>query len=680
MRGRIKEDDSGVPEPDGPFAYLWKYREGGQHELIGRTPRDGGDVQILLDGDALAKDVGLLQVRRPPAFARPPARSLERRPARLGVLHHPRARLGHRRGSCRHLEQTGGSVVWGARFDVLLLRRARREPPAAAGLPPPARHAAERRRAGLRGEGRRLVHRISMKAPAAASASIAVGDHETSEQRLLDLADPDATPRLVAPRETGVRYSVEHRGDGSFILTNADGARISRSSRRRSRRPDRAQLARPDPAPRRASISFDIELYAGHLVRLERANALPSIVIRELATGGEHAIAFAEEAYSLGMQRRLRVRHTTSPLHLFVDDDADRGLRLRHGEPRSGPCASARRCRAATIRPTTSPRASSRTAPDGEEVPVSVLHRRDLALDGSAPLLLYGYGSYGMAMPAAFSTNRLSLVDRGFVYAIAHVRGGTEKGWRWYLDGKREKKTNTFTTSSPPARALIDGGLHRGRAHRRPWRQRRRHADGRGRQPRARPVRRHRRRGAVRRRAQHHARRHPAADPAGMARMGQPDRPTRRRSAPSSSYSPYDNVAAQAYPAILALAGLTDPRVTYWEPAKWVARLRATMTGGGPVLLRTTWSRPRRRRRPLRPARRGGDRLRLRAAGRRESAGASGNLANCADSECLHGLPAICQASWQRTHAGWPAFYADNPAISARTPGNVATTFSSHLE
>ena len=104
--------------------------------------------------------------------------------------------------------------------------------------------------------------------------------------------------------------------------------------------------------------------------------------------------------------------------------------------------------------------------------------------DGRAPLLLYGYGSYGMAMPASFSANRLSLVDRGFVYAIAHIRGGSDKGWGWYLDGKREKKTNTFDDFAAGRAHADRRALHLGRAHRRPRRQRRRHADGRGRQPR----------------------------------------------------------------------------------------------------------------------------------------------------------------------------------------------------
>ena len=163
---------------------------------------------------------------------------------------------------------------------------------------------------------------------------------------------------------------------------------------------------------------------------------------------------------------------------------------------------------------------------------------KDLKRDGTAPLLLYGYGSYGMAMPASFSANRLSLVDRGFVYAIAHIRGGADKGWGWYLDGKREKKTNSFDDFAASGRALIEAKYTSAKAHRRPWRQRRRHADGRGRQPRRRIVRRHRRRSAVRRRAQHHARRHAAADAAGMAGMGQPDRERRGFQAPSCPTRP----------------------------------------------------------------------------------------------------------------------------------------------
>ncbi|HTE82390.1 MAG TPA: prolyl oligopeptidase family serine peptidase, partial [Reyranella sp.] len=194
--------------------------------------------------------------------------------------------------------------------------------------------------------------------------------------------------------------------------------------------------------------------------------------------------------------------------------------------------------------------------------------------------------SYGMAMPASFSANRLSLVDRGFVYAIAHIRGGADKGWNWYLDGKREKKTNSFDDFAAAGRALIErkytsagrivahGGSAGGMLM-----------------------------GAVANRAPELfaaiVAEVPFVDvlntmlddtlpltPPEWPEWGNPIAdPEAFRTI--LAYSPYENVAAQRYPAILAMAGLTDPRVTYWEPAKWVARLRATMSGGGPVLLRT---------------------------------------------------------------------------------------------
>ena len=228
---------------------------------------------------------------------------------------------------------------------------------------------------------------------------------------------------------------------------------------------------------------LDVELYAGHMVRLERANALPAIIIRDLATGEEHAIAFDEAAYSLDTMggyefetTNLRFSYSsmTTPAEVYDYDMATRArvLRKRQEIPSGHNPADYVTTRIMA------------TSHDGAQVPVSILHRKDLVRDGSAPLLLYGYGSYGMAMPASFAANRLSLVDRGFVYAIAHIRGGADKGWGWYLDGKREKKTNTFDDFAAAGARADRGEVHERKTHRRPWRQRRRHADGRGRQPR----------------------------------------------------------------------------------------------------------------------------------------------------------------------------------------------------
>ena len=176
-----------------------------------------------------------------------------------------------------------------------------------------------------------------------------------------------------------------------------------------------------------------------------------------IAGGDEHAIAFDEEAYSLGLTPgyefdtdtiRFTYSSMTTPAEVY-----DYDLRHARARPAQAP-GGAERPRSGALRDAP----PVRTASDGEDVPISILHRRDLVLDGSAPCLLYGYGAYGSAMPASFRTNPLSLVDRGFVYAIAHVRGGTEKGWRWYLQGKRENKPNTFSDFIACAEALVEAG------------------------------------------------------------------------------------------------------------------------------------------------------------------------------------------------------------------------------
>jgi oligopeptidase B len=222
---------------------------------------------------------------------------------------------------------------------------------------------------------------------------------------------------------------------------------------------------------------------------------------------------------------------------------------------------------------------------DGELVPVSLIYHRGTPLDGSAPSLLYGYGSYGITIPAGFNTNILSLADRGFVYAIAHTRGGKDKGFSWYEDGKREKKTNTFLDFVAVARHLVSAGYT---SHDRIVAQ--------GGSAGGMLM------GAVANMA-------PEAFGGIIAEvpfvdvlttmlddtlpLTPPEWPEWGNPIASeqdyrmiASYSPYDNVASLDYPPIMAVAGLTDPRVTYWEPAKWTARLRARKRGNNPVLFK----------------------------------------------------------------------------------------------
>jgi oligopeptidase B len=583
MRGRIKEDDTSVPSPDGPFEYFQKYREGGQHEMIGRTRRDGSDPRILIDGDALAAQSSYFRLG---GAQHSYDHRLEAWSADVNGSEYFAIRIRDWETSTDIddiIEQTDGGVVWTADSTAFFYVKL------------DANHRPMQvylHRIGTPQSDDRLIYEEKdsgwfthiHESASRRFCIIAGGDHETSEQHLIDLRNPDAKPRLVTPRETGIRYSVYDRGDELFILTNADGAidfKIATVPLASSARANWRDLV-----PHRDGVFIlGVDLFANHLVRLERTNALPSIIIRDLGTGGEHAIAFDEQAYSLGTiggyefeTTRLRYAYSsmTTPTEVFDYDmvSRERVLRKRQEIPSGHDPADyeVRRIMAKSH--------------DGAEVPVSLLHRRDFKRDGNAPLLLYGYGSYGHAMPASFSTNRLSLVDRGFVYAIAHIRGGADKGWGWYLDGKREKKTNTFEDFSASGRALIDaqytsagrivghGGSAGGMLM-----------------------------GAVANRAGELfagiVAEVPFVDvlntmlddtlpltPPEWPEWGNPitDETAFRT---ILSYSPYENVSAKTYPAILAMGGLTDPRVTYWEPAKWVARLRATMTGGGPVLLRT---------------------------------------------------------------------------------------------
>jgi oligopeptidase B len=583
MRGRIKEDDSSVPSPDGAYAYLRKFREGGQHEQFGRMPRGGGDIQIVLDGDALAADHEYFKFG---GARHSPDHRLEAWSADIKGSEYFSIRVrdwadGTDRGDC--VEETDGAVVWSkdalSFFYVKLDDNHR-----------PMQ--VWRHRLGTPQADDVLVYEEPdsgwfthlHESASGRFCVIAGGDHETSEQRLIDLADPDAPPRLIAARETGVQYAVADRGDELFILTNADGAidfKVVTAPLASTGRANWRELI-----PHRAGVYvMDLELFSGHMVRLERANALPAIVIRDLASGDEHAIAFDEAAYSLDTMggyefdtTNLRFSYSsmTTPSEVWDYDMASRTrtLRKRQEIPSGHDPADYVTTRIMA------------TSHDGAEVPVSILHRHDLKRDGRAPLLLYGYGSYGIAMPASFNANRLSLVDRGFVYAIAHIRGGTDKGWGWYLDGKRDKKTNTFDDFAASARALIDA-KYTGEKR----------IVGHGGSAGGMLV------GAVANRAGELfagiVAEVPFVDvlntmlddtlpltPPEWPEWGNPIE-SEKDFRTILSYSPYDNVAAKPYPAVLAMGGLTDPRVTYWEPAKWIARLRATMTSGGPVLLRT---------------------------------------------------------------------------------------------
>jgi oligopeptidase B len=332
-------------------------------------------------------------------------------------------------------------------------------------------------------------------------------------------------------------------------------------------------------------LILEIVAFKNHLVRLERENGLPRISIRRFADGAEHEIAFAEEAYALGISPgyeydtatlRFTYSSMTTPPQVFDYDIDKRERALRKTQEIPSGHEPANYATHRLLAPAT----------NGESVPVSLLYRRDATLDGSTPLLLYGYGAYGISIPAAFSANALSLVDRGFVFAIAHVRGGKDKGYHWYKEGKREKKVNTFTDFIAVGKHLARAGFtSRGRIIA--------HGGSAGGML----------MGAVANMAPDLflgvIAEVPFVDvlttmldeslpltPPEWLEWGNPIE-SAEDYRNIAAYSPYDNVRAQSYPHILAFAGLTDPRTSYWEPAKWVAKLRELKTNDHLLLLRT---------------------------------------------------------------------------------------------
>ncbi|MEG6510122.1 S9 family peptidase [Methyloligella sp. 2.7D] len=582
MKGRIKEDDSSVPAPDGPFAYYSRYITGGQHPLFCRRPSQGGDERILLDGNALAAAHAYFKIG---AVSHSPDHRLLAYAADLkGSEFFQVEIVDAETGETvdRHITDTNGTMVWAPDSQSIFYVWVDQE------------HRPREIRRHIVGQeaGDSLLFEQNDPAfflgvgetQSRRFITVSTHDHETAEIHLLDLENPDTGLRLIAPRTPEHDYSVEHHGDKLIILTNSDGAEDYRIVEAPIDAPTPEHWKEIEPH-RPGRLILDIVAFKDHLVRLEREDGLPRIVIRRFSDGEEHSIQFPEEVYALGIApgyeydtRTLRFTYSsmTTPGQVFDYDMETRERTLRKTQEVPSGHNPANYVTRRMLAP----------APDGEMVPISLLYHKDTPLDGSAPLLLYGYGAYGISMPAGFSVTALSLVDRGFVYAIAHIRGGKEKGYRWYKDGKREKKVNSFTDFIAAGEYLCEQNVtSRGRIVA--------HGGSAGGML----------MGAIANMAPDLflgiIAEVPFVDvlntmldatlpltPPEWQEWGNPiEDPQAYRAI--AAYSPYDNVTAKEYPHILALAGLADPRVTYWEPAKWVAKLRDVKTDDHLLILRT---------------------------------------------------------------------------------------------
>ena len=584
MKARIKDDDSSVPAPDGPWAYYERFAPGAQHPLWCRRRRDDpATEEVLLDGEATAKGEAFFRVAE--AQHSPDHRRFAWAADLNGSEFYTIRVRDLDSGAMLPdaLPDAHGDFVWAKDGRTLFYtvldasHRPWRVMRHHVGRPATEDHVVFEETdpgffLGVSGtESRRFV-------------VIASHDHaDTAEVHLIDAERPDAPAELVARRHTGLRYAVSDHGDRFFILTNADGAVDFKIMAAPLTWPTRETWQELVPH-RPGRLIRGMLVFRDWLVRLERAEGISAIVVRRIADGAEHSITFDEESYNLALLPgyefetdilRFSYSSPTTPQRTFDYDmrSRQRTLLKEQAVP-SGHDPARYVCRRLFA-----------ISADGAHVPVTVLHRRDVAVDGTAPTLLYGYGAYGLSIPPSFNANVLSLVDRGFVYAIAHIRGGTDMGYRWYLDGKLMKKRNTFADFIAAAEQLIaDGYTARGRIV------------AMGRSAGGMLM------GAI-------ANMRPELFGAVIAEVPFVDvlntmtdatlpltppewvewgNPVDDAAAFDyiAGYCPYTNVRRQRHPDVLATGGLTDPRVTYWEPAKWVAKLREHDTGGACILLR----------------------------------------------------------------------------------------------
>ena len=581
MRGRIKEDEATVPQRDGDWIYWTDYEVGGEYPRWWRKPAAGGADELILDEPALA--AGKEYFRLGEISASPDGRWLA----------YAYDDNGSERFEVRVKDLTTGEllpdtisgmlseIVWTADSKGFLYGLAnenwRTDNARWHKLGEPVENDIELFREQDEGYRVAVGETQSRK-----WLTIATGDHVTSEVWLLPADNPAAAPICVAPRKPGREYDVDEHDGTLFIHTNDTDTNWRLVT---------APVTAPSEwteriAPSRHFYMTGVTCFADFFIVEGREDGLDQIELHRYdASVPPTRLTFPEASYVAGLgdnpeyavtKLRLGYESMVTPGTVQDYDVATGALEtLKVQEIPSGYDGTKYRTERLTI-----------TARDGTAVPVSIVYPNDFPRDGTGKLYLYAYGAYGHAIPPGFSTSRMSFLDRGMAFAIAHIRGGDDLGQHWYHDGKLEKRTNSFHDFVDVAKGLIALGYT---------------APGRiaiaGRSAGGELM------GAV-------VNSDPELWGAVIADVPFVDvlntmldesllltpgewpewgNPIEDKAAFEliRSYSPYDNVRAQAYPPMLISGGLNDPRVTYWEPAKWAARLRATKTDDNILLLKT---------------------------------------------------------------------------------------------
>jgi oligopeptidase B len=578
MKGRIKEDDSSVPLRDGDFLYWWAFKPGAQYRSWFRKPVVGGDDQIVFDEpvEAAGKDyfrLGALQVSPDGKLL---ATLVDDNGSERFALRIRELATGK---DLETVTEVGiGQPLWTSDSAGIVFTEVNDQWRS---------YRARYHRLGatpadavtLYEETEELGFSVGLhKSKDESLIFVATGDNATSEVRFVSAADPSQPLTLISPRQPTREYHVDAAHGKLWIHTNDDHVNF--------------RLAEADPASpgdwRTVIPGSDrvyltgVSSYRDHLAISSRVDGLDQLTLRTYA-GEESRIPFGEASYTAFFHGnpeyapdayRLGYSSMVTPMTTYdYHPDSDRLETLKVQEIPSGYDASQYATERLMV-----------TARDGAKVPVSIVYKKGFEKNGEGKLFLYAYGAYGIAIPPAFNSNRISLTDRGWACAIAHIRGGDDLGHQWFLDGKLDKRANTFNDFVDVAKGLaaakftrpgniaINGGSAGGElmgavvnSDPELW-------------------------GAV------------VADvpfvdvlntmlddtlpltPGEWPEWGNPitDKAVFDL---IRGYSPYDNVKAQGYPPMLITGGLTDPRVTYWEPAKWAAKLRATKTDANLLLL-----------------------------------------------------------------------------------------------
>jgi oligopeptidase B len=583
MRGRIQEKDESEPVVENGYTYYSKTEEGKQYyKYYRKALTAGAKEELLLDVDQLAIGKNYYSISGPSISPDNQwmAYGVDEVSRRQYTLYFKNLNTGEILSDV--IPGTSGNAVWSADSKIvfytsnnpvtLLSEKIKRHQLGTAAAADVTVYE-EKDPTNYIGVGKTRSGQYIMIYSAATLSS---------EIRILPASQPNGSFQVFQPRMKEVLYSVDHWEDRFLIVTNweAKNFRLMSCPLNQTQ-----QIAWKEVVPHRPDVLLEgVEPFKNFWILTERKEGLVQLRVREFPGEKEHYLDFGEPAYDafagknpeyLSKQFRYRYSSMTTPLSTYDYTIASKQRNLIKEQPVLG---GFKRTDYVTERRFV-------TARDGARVPLSIVYKKGTALDGSAPALLYGYGSYGASMDASFSTSRLSLLNRGFVYAIAHIRGGQEMGRQWYEDGKLLKKKNTFTDFIDCGKYLIEqkftnqghlyamggsaGGLLMGAVvNMEPtlWN------------------------GVI---AQV-----PFVDV--ITTMSDPTIPLTTNEYDEwgnpankdayfymKSYSPYDNVTATAYPNLLVTTGLHDSQVQYFEPAKWVARMRKLKTDNNVLLLKT---------------------------------------------------------------------------------------------